>query len=293
MAALGSKRFTPRSTHRTQQPGMPMTRTRTALLAAAALLLSASARAQGHDGEMRLSLGYDGRLLVKVLDMQVDERATTAGHSSSARLVSYGLLAAFKHIDERASSSGRIVRGDPRPGDFSYANFAGKTKRRAETVWSDTDVTMHATPPFPNLGDVLPTHAQKMAAADPLTQLMRMALNGQRADLCRQTYHFFDGKQLYDLAFSSPRTALGGQREQRLGLVNLLRCDVRYIEVAGFKKKPAKKANGGIDKPIVVEFAQVGSTAGPWVLSSLHAQTPLGQATIELDRVTLTGKPPV
>ena len=42
----------------------------------------------------------------------------------------------------------------------------------------------------------------------------------------------------------------------------------------------------------MVEFAQVGSTAGPWVLSTLHAQTPLGPAVIDLNRVTLTGKPP-
>lgn len=272
---------------------MRMTPAKTALLAASALLLSASARAQTHDGEMRLSLGYDGRVLVKVLDMQIEQRATVYGFSSSARLVSFGVLAAFKHVDERANASGRISHGDPRPGSFSYANLAGKTKRRAETTWSDGEVSTRATPPFTSLGDTLPTKAQKAAAADPLTQLMRMTLNGQKADLCRQTYHFFDGKQLYDLAFSNPRPAAEGPREQRLGLVNLLRCDVRYIEVAGFKKKPPKKANQGLNRPIVVDFAQVGGLAGPWVLSSLHAQTPLGPAAIDLNRVTLTGKPPV
>lgn len=263
------------------------------LLAASAVLFATAAGAQPDSAEMQLSLGYDGKVLVKVLDMQVEQRATAHGHSSTARLTSYGILAAFKHVDEQASSSGRIVRGDPRGGNFSYANLTGKTQRKVQTTWTDGDVTMRATPPFTSLGDTLPTRAQKLAAADPLTQLMRMTLNGQRADLCRQTYHFFDGKQLYDLAFSGPRTVVGGGREQRLGLVNLLRCDVRYIEIAGFKKKQAKKGAEGMNRPIIVEFAQVGSAAGPWVLSSLQAQTPLGPATIDLNRVKLSGKPPV
>lgn len=276
---------------------MQPTRLTTALVAVSALVLTAAGgapRARAQDGEMRLSLGYDGKLLVKVLDISVDIRATASGHSSAARLTSYGLLAAFKRIDERANSSGRIAHGDPRPGQFSYANLAGKTKRKVDTAWTEGDVAMHAVPPFTSLGDVLPTRAQKQAAADPLTQLTRMTLNGQRADLCRQTYHFFDGKQLYDLQFYNPRPAAVGAREQRLGLVNLLRCDVRYIEVAGFKKKPPAKANQGLNRPIVVDFGQVGQAgpAGPWVLSSLHAQTPLGNAVIDLNRVTLTGKPP-
>jgi hypothetical protein len=271
---------------------MFMTPARTALLAASALLLSASARAQTHDGEMRLSLGYDGRVLVKVLDIQVDQRITSYGHSSNARLISSGILAAFKHIDERASTSGRIARGEPRPGAFSYANLSGKTRRKVDVSWSDGDVTMRATPPFTSMGDVLPTHAQKAAAVDALTLLARMTVNGQRGDLCRQTYHVFDGRQLFDLQFSNPRPGAGGAREQRLGLVNLLRCDVRYVEIAGYKKKP-KKPGDDANKPIMVDFAQVGSTTGPWVLSSLHAQTPLGQATIDLNRVTLAGKPPV
>jgi hypothetical protein len=272
-----------------------MTRTCIALAAvsAAALISGAGApAASAQDGEMRLSLGYDGRLLVKVLDIRVDLRATASGHSSTARLASYGLLAAFKHLDERANASGRIVHGDPKPGQFSYANLAGKTRRRVETAWAGGEVTMQAAPPFKRLGDTLPTRAQKLAAADPLTELMRMTLNGERADLCRQTYHFFDGKQLYDLQFYNPRPTAAGGREQRLGLTNLLRCDVRFIEVAGFKKKPPNKANQGIKRPIVVDFGQVGA-GGPWVLASLHAQTPLGNAVIDLNRVTLSGRPPV
>ena len=91
---------------------------------------------------------------------------------------------------------------------------------------------------------------------------------------------------------STFRATASGAREQRLGLVNLLRCDVRFIEVAGFKKKPPNKANQGLQRPIVVDFGQVGA-GGPWVLTSLHAQTPLGNAAIDLNRVTLSGRPPV
>src|SRR4051812_20137917 len=111
-----------------------------ALLAAGALIAVAppqTARAQSAGAELHLSLGYDGKLLVKVLDIQVDEHATPYGFSATARLISFGILAAFKHIDERASASGRIVRGAPHPGTFGYQNLGGKTHRTVTTVWGD------------------------------------------------------------------------------------------------------------------------------------------------------------
>ena len=254
--------------------------------------LGGGAKAQSDDGPLSLSLGYDGRLLFKVLDIQVEARANAQGFSATSRLVSSGVLRAFKHVDQRASAQGRLIAGAPQPGVFETQNLGGKTHRRMRVTWSASDVAMTATPPFASLGDPPATREQALAAADPMTQLMRITLSASRERTCGRSYMFFDGKQLYALDFSGPRDGEPGGREKRLGLTHLFRCDVRFREVAGFGRKPASRRNQGLDRPINLDFAEIGER-GVWVLSALHAPTPLGWASIELTRMTVTGaKPP-
>ena len=270
----------------------PPSKSAAPLAAALAIaLIPAAPRAQTDEGGLAMSLGYDGRLVLKVLEVEVQERATVHGFSASSRLTSTGILAAFKHIDERAATQGRITGGAPEPGVFDYQNLGGKTHRKVHAVWTGDDVATTADPPFPNLGDPPASRGQRRAATDPLTALMAMTLNANRGTVCRRSYVFFDGKQLYALDFSNPRGAPASTTETGLGLVDHFRCDVRFREVAGFRKKPPAQQNQGLQRPINVDFAQAGA-GGPWVISSLRAQTPLGWAVIELKRMTVTGKAP-
>lgn len=263
-----------------------------ALVLAIALLPPAPGpRAQTDDGGLVLSLGYDGRLLLKVLDVEVQERATASGFSATSRLTSAGILAAFKHIDERAATQGRIVGGAPQPGVFDYQNLGGKTHRKVHAVWIGGDVATTANPPFPNLGDPPASRDQRRAATDPLTVLMRMTLTASRETACRKSDLFFDGKQLYALDLSNPRDTPPSPTETALGLIGHFRCDVRFREVAGFRRKPPSQRNQGLQRPINIDFARAGVN-GPWVISSLRAQTPLGWAVIELKRITVTGAAP-
>lgn len=257
--------------------------------AAALLFAAAPARAQGPS--YHVTLGYSGRLIVKVLELSVEQRATTSGHNSTARLVSSGLLAKFRRLDQRASSRGRIAGERPAPGDFSQQNVAGKSKRRTTVQWRGGKVEVRATPAYFDLGNPPATPAQQAAAADPLTQLMRMTLNGSSASVCRQSYRFFDGKQLYDVRMSNPRAAAANPREQRLGLTGLISCDAQFVEVAGFGRKSGKERNQGLTRPIRVVFGQVGAS-GPLVISSVRSPTPLGSAVIELDRLSVRGDDP-
>jgi hypothetical protein len=253
--------------------------------------LASAPPALAEDAPLTISLGYEGRLIFKVLDIQVEERATPSGFSAKANLSSAGILAALKHIHQRASSQGRIVAGEPRPGTFETQKLSGKTRRRIHTVWADGAVAMNADPPFDSLGEPAPSPAQKLAAADPLTELMRMTIRGSRETTCGRSHLFFDGKQLYALDFARPQDVQPSGRETRLGLTNHYRCDVTFREVAGFNRKPAGKRNQGLQRPISLDFAQVGEN-GPWVISALHAQTPLGWASIELSRLTVSGRLP-
>ena len=262
------------------------------LLACAAVALALLAPVEAcADPELHLSLGYDGRLLVKVLDIEVEVRADRNGYAAEAQLTSSGILALVKHIHQVASSQGRIEAGEPRPGQFETQNLGGKTHRRIHTSWSQGQVVMTATPPFDDLGDPAASLQQKLAAADPLTQLMRLTLGGSREKSCGRSYLFFDGKQLYALDFGPAGDAVATAREQKLGLEGAFQCDVRYREVAGFKKKPANKRNQGLQHPITLRFGRLGAS-GPLLITSLSAETPLGRAAIDLDRVRQTSAPP-
>ena len=262
-----------------------------AAVALTLLLAVPSPRAQADDGPLRLSLGYDGRLLFKVLDIQVDASADAGGFETRARLISTGILAVFKHVNEITSSQGRIVNGAPAPGRFEYQHLSGKSHRKVRVIWNPGDVSMTATPAFGSLGDPPASREQKLAAADPLTFVMRLTLNATRADLCRHSYLFFDGKQLYALELSNPREAQASETETRLGLTNHFRCDVHFRQVAGFSRKPPDKRDQGLEHPIDLDFARIGQD-GPFVISRLRAPTPLGVATIELKRLTVSGKDP-
>jgi hypothetical protein len=266
---------------------------RPALAAALALApLGAGSRAQEDGQGLVLSLGYDGRLLIKVLDIEVVERATAGGFSADAQLTSAGLLALVKHIHQWAATQGRIVGGAPRPGVFETQKLDGKTRRRIRTVWDGEEVAMTASPPFDNLGEPPATPQQARAAADPLTVLVRITLGGSRQTTCGRSYMLFDGKQLYALDFSAPMDAASETANPRLGLVAPFSCDVRFREVAGFSRKPEGKRDQGLKRPIRIDFARAGPD-GPLVISALHAQTPLGWASIELKRLELTGGRPV
>jgi hypothetical protein len=270
-------------------------KTKLAILSALAAALvipgGAPSAAASPDQEMRLALGYDGRLLVKVLDIEVDARVDRTGFGAEAQLTSSGILALVKHIHQVASSQGRIEGGDARPGEFQTQNLGGKTHRKIRTIWQGGDVNMSAQPAFDSLGEPPATLQQKLAAADPLTQLMRLTVGGSRDRTCNRSYLFFDGKQLYALDFGPAEDAPLTSADQRLGLAAPFQCGVRYREVAGFKKKPPNKKNQGLNRPIQLQFARLGSE-GPLLITSLKAETPLGTASIELSRLQANGHMP-
>jgi hypothetical protein len=242
-------------------------------------------------GPVHLSLGYSGRLYIKVLDIQFDQTIEAKAFNSKVRLVTYGLLRTFRKLDMRANAQGRLVDDQPMPGTMYHANIDGKDNRKVSVTWTGEDVSTTATPTYSNMGNPPASRAQRLAAADPLTQFMRMTLARSQAGPCQGKARFYDGKQLYELDFSSPRPYALDARERRLGLVNPLRCNVRYTEVAGFKKKPPEQRNSGLKRPITSDWAQIGSN-GPWVLSSLSADTPLGAAVIQLDRLAMRSEKP-
>jgi hypothetical protein len=265
---------------------------------AAALIVAGSAgmapiqaQAQPDADGLKLDLGYDGRLLfLKVLDVSLNEQITPSGHASSARISSYGLLDAFKHFNIDATESGRVARGDPEPGVFRHENHDGKRNRKVEVVWGPADVTTVSQPEMTFLGDPPATREQRLNAVGYLTGAMRLTVAADQGP-CHGAETIFNGKELSELGFANPRPTPLSDGQKKLGLVNAVRCSATFREVAGYKRKKGKDQNQGLDRPIQVDFAQVGE-GGPWVLARLQAHTILGAAVIELARVKAHGKLP-
>lgn len=248
-------------------------------LAAALAAVPAAAQAPTYAERLRLTLDYDGRLIVKVLDVRVEQTVRDGAYTSTVRLVSYGILSLFKRLDQRASVSGRMRDGVPTPGLFRHQNL---NTRRTQVTWTANDAVAVSTPPHTNLGDPIPTRAQRMESVDPLTHVLRMALTANGRNPCQAgTRRFYDGRQRYDLDFTFVGTAPASRRERSIGLTDTVRCSVRYREVAGFAPKPPERRNQGLRSAIDVRFGRFGA-GGPWVMSQLTSPTPLGNAVIEL-----------
>jgi hypothetical protein len=262
--------------------------------AAAMIVAAAAAGAAGAqpDGEgLNLKLGYDGKLLfLKVLNVDLNEHVTASGHASSARISSYGVLDAFKHFNIDAVESGRVVHGDPQAGVFRHENHDGKRNRKVEVVWGPEDVSTVSQPEMNFLGDPPATRQQRLESVGYLTAIMRLTIAADSGP-CHGDERIFNGKELSELGFADPRPIELSPSQKKLGLINGVRCTATFREVAGYKKKKGKDQNQGLDRPIMVDFAQVGRE-GPWVTAKLQAHTQLGAAVIELARIDKQGRLP-
>jgi hypothetical protein len=264
-------------------------RLRLALAAALAVLTLGAVPAQAAPAPFKLSASYDGDLYIKVLDIHIDEAAGAGEYTAAASLRAYGVLAAFKKFDIKASAHGPVQHGEAHPGLFLYDNQDGERLRKVRITWRPGEVTATSDPPYGNLGDPPASLAQKLASADPLTQIMRITLAQSPDHVCSGDPGYFDGKQLYGVRFDAGQSVGLTRAQQALGLTTALRCTVHYHEIAGFKAVSAKKKKKtqGLRSAVAVTFGQVGAD-GPWVILKVTADTILGPAVIELKQLQIS-----
>ena len=259
------------------------------LLAMVAAGLAAPASAAPEP--LHLSLIYSGSLYVKVLELAVEQTVDERSFSASAHIKTSGILALFKKINLKAETHGRIENGVVLPRAFTYQNNDGRKNRRVSATWTAGEVEIASDPAYPNLGDPPASKEQRLEASDPLTVLTRLTLLPAGDKPCQGVSQFFDGKQRYDVEYSYRGTAPPEEREKRLGVAGTVRCGLTYREVAGFKRKPADKRTQGIRRDVTLGLGRLGPN-GPWVVSSLRADTMLGGAEIDLVAAQASGARP-
>jgi hypothetical protein len=238
-------------------------------------------------GAFKLVLDYDGVLLIKVLDVRIVQQVETAGFTADAQIRTSGVLALFKKVDLHAVSQGAVDGDALRPASFRHQNKDGHDNRQVQVRWDGGDVTTSAAPYWPNMGEPAVTPAQKRAAADPLTQLMRLSLTASPNGPCHGPLRMFDGRELYDVTLTAPHSRPKTAAEARFNLANPLSCSLTLQEVAGFDPKPAGDKSQGLKMPVTLRIAQAGED-GPWIITGLTGSTPLGDARIELRSVQTT-----
>ena len=265
-----------------------MIRTAFVAAAASALLLSVPSQAQTPTsaGELNLSLAYDGKLYVRILSVELEQSAGKRSFQSKLRVMAQGPLALFKRLDVRASAQGALDRGAAKPDEFSYVSKSGKKERTLQAAWTGNDVETSAAPAFADMGSPPATRSQRLESADPLTQLMRLALAEQP---CTGSARIFDGKQRYNLNMTNLGLGKLDEAQKAMGLDSPIRCQARYEKVAGFKHNKTEAEKDAVSlRDMTIGFARVGAE-GPWVISSLTIDTGLGPAKLNLSRMKVTG----
>jgi hypothetical protein len=236
-------------------------------------------------GGFKLVLDYDGVLLIKVLDVRIVQQVEPAAFTADAQIRTSGVLALFKKVDLHAVSQGAVDGDALRPASFRHQNKDGHDNRQVQVRWEGGgEVTTNAAPYWPNMGEPVVTQAQKRAAADPLTQLMRLSLTASPDGPCHGPLRMFDGRELYDVTLTTPRPRPRTAVEARFNLANPLSCSLTLQEVAGFDPKPTGNKSQGLKMPVTLRIAQAGED-GPWIITGLTGSTPLGDARIELRSV--------
>lgn len=227
---------------------------------AAALVLGRAAAAA--PGEVAVAQVYEGRLLVKVLDVRVDDVAGPAIYRTGARIKGSAAVSRIKPFTLLVQSNGRMVAGAP--GALRYTHQEGRKRRTVRFAGSPA----------------------RRTPADPLTQILRIMLTPAAASPCIGTLAAYDGKQRYDLTFTPAGKGELSARQRSLGLSGPLRCNLGFRPVAGFK---GSRKGPGLTGASSATFAR--SAAGDvWVMTDLSIGTIIGPARLSLTDLSVRGR---
>ncbi|MCR5876544.1 hypothetical protein LRS10_21790 [Phenylobacterium sp. J426] len=229
-------------------------------LAAYGVASAASAQVRRHIGQppapqqVRLAQAYEGRLLVKMLEVQSEFSISPNQYRAGARVSSAGVVNLVKSYSLLAQARGSRAGSQIRPIDFSMSQ-AGK--RRSQR--------------YP-----APAHPE---AADPMAQLVRIALRDAATSPCAGRLSFYDGKQRYDVVFRPAGAGTLSPAQASMRLSSPVRCQLIFTPISGFGGDRSGQRRSKSD--IHATFARAPGP-GYWVMSRVEIGTPIGMGRIEL-----------
>ena len=209
--------------------------------------------------------------------------------TSSARLKAF--FGAFRWKGT-SQSKGRLSRSEPKPAAYSFT-YRSKSKQGSLSMkfQGSKVASLRSVPPAGNSSKrvpVKPKHLQRVF--DPLSAviaLTRAQPVKRGANPCQRRLPIFDGKQRFDLVFSYLRqTQIRESRPSGVPTTAYI-CRVRYVPIAGYKRKSKTTRYMANAKGIEVVLRPVPE-AGILIPYKITVPTMIGSATLVSDRVNIT-----
>jgi Protein of unknown function (DUF3108) len=181
------------------------------------------------------------------------------------------------------TSMGSVLAAVTKPGSYQFrykqkAVLGKKKKRALEMAFDGTgvkDITF--VPPDPPSKAAIPvTKEQLQHVLDPLSGVMALSL-GNMAKPCEQTLPIFDGKQRFDVVFSSA----GGAK--RAGADHL--CHVRLVAISGHKPGEGSASVITGDIEVVLRAVPKANILVPYRVT---VPTIIGAAVLASEKVEIT-----
>lgn len=191
-----------------------------------------------------------GPMTTTVVRFELD----TAGETvhARARIKSNGISRIFSEYSVQAEGEARADGAGVYPVRFRMVREKDESRREATLSWNEQgEISYEPKIKKPELRQKVDDALGK-DVADPLTAILRMGASG--ADPCPSVQQVFDGRDVYELAFTDK--GKGKLAEETAYHGDVQHCEVRWTPVAG--RAMEKKVPGDVYQ---VSFAPVGKLA--------------------------------
>lgn len=191
-----------------------------------------------------------GPMTTTVVRFDLDSSGETV--HAKARIKSNGISRIFSEYSVQAEGEARAGSGAVQPVRFRMVREKDDSRKEATLTWNEQgEISYEPKIKKPELRQKV-NEALGKDVADPLTVILRMGASG--SDPCPSVHQVFDGRDVYELAFTDK--GRGKLAEETAYHGDVQRCEVRWTPVAG--RAMEKKLPGDVYQ---VSFAPVGKLA--------------------------------
>jgi hypothetical protein len=214
---------------------------------------------------LTLSAGYEGSLLIKLLDLGLRARVSDQKFSTDVHVESSGAVSFIRRFDINAATVGVFDRGRATPAAYVQHSLEGRKHSSRTLVFRG---------PSP--------------VADPLTDGLRLIAAPLSASPCPGVMPTSDGKQRYDLILTPMGRGVLAPAQQGFGLRDPVQCRLDFRPISGFKANNQQGLRRFVQGDIRATFAKAPA-AGVWVASDISADTLVGGLHLRLTRLSVQG----
>lgn len=226
---------------------------------------ASSAPAAPPPPSLSLSAGYEGSLLIKLIDLRLRARASAAKFSTDVHVESSGAVSFIRRFDINAASVGGFDHARPVPQAYVQHSLEGKKRSNRTVVFR-----------VPN------------APVDPLSQGLRLTATPMTSAPCPGAMPTFDGKQRYDLILNYIGRGQLAPGQQAFGLSQPVQCRLDFRPISGFKANNQQGLRQFVRGDIRATFAKAAG-AGVWVATDVSADTLVGALHLKLTSFSVQG----